>query len=348
MERKNGGITLIALIITIIIMLILAGIVLSLTLGENGIIGRAQESGIEYKKAEIKEEIETAILSIQMGLVEQGKEGGLSNEAIINQLPKEIEDIIVNNDMTGEYKEHEYWIDEEYKVHIGEKINNPIQVRLFDDYVGTASATIRVEASSTKGNIVSYQYEIEGKETIQVNEPTYTIEELEPEAKYTIKVLVTDEQGNQRRSMPITITTKQKSYVVKDGIWNVEKNLGNATIKIENGYCKVAIDSTENRGGFWFNCDFINYKAIKMDVEIVKKEIATSGSSVGFAIWKQPATPMYGNENYIKGKTIIGHNETSKPRNVYEIDIQNLTGRIYGIFNEKCNISSNKCCISYI
>ena len=36
---KNNGITLIALIITIILMLILAGVVLTLTIGENGLFG---------------------------------------------------------------------------------------------------------------------------------------------------------------------------------------------------------------------------------------------------------------------------------------------------------------------
>ena len=36
--KKQKGITLIALVITIIILLILAGVVINLTLGENGII----------------------------------------------------------------------------------------------------------------------------------------------------------------------------------------------------------------------------------------------------------------------------------------------------------------------
>lgn len=39
---SNAGITLIALVVTVIVLLILAGVTLSLTLGENGIIGRAK------------------------------------------------------------------------------------------------------------------------------------------------------------------------------------------------------------------------------------------------------------------------------------------------------------------
>ena len=43
MER-NGGITLVALVVTIVVLLILAGISLNLVLGENGIVTRAQQS----------------------------------------------------------------------------------------------------------------------------------------------------------------------------------------------------------------------------------------------------------------------------------------------------------------
>lgn len=56
MKRKsNNGITLIALIITIILMLILAGVVISLTIGKDGIIGIALRAREEYKSAEEKE-----------------------------------------------------------------------------------------------------------------------------------------------------------------------------------------------------------------------------------------------------------------------------------------------------
>ena len=45
MERlKNKGITLIALVITIIVLLILAGVSLSMISGENGILSKAQQA----------------------------------------------------------------------------------------------------------------------------------------------------------------------------------------------------------------------------------------------------------------------------------------------------------------
>ena len=52
---NQSAITLVSLVITIILMLILAGIVLSLTIGENGIIKTALKATEEYKKAEANE-----------------------------------------------------------------------------------------------------------------------------------------------------------------------------------------------------------------------------------------------------------------------------------------------------
>lgn len=51
-QRKNElGITLIALVISIIVMLILAGVSLNATIGENGIVTRAQEAAKQHKIA---------------------------------------------------------------------------------------------------------------------------------------------------------------------------------------------------------------------------------------------------------------------------------------------------------
>ena len=62
MMRKNlknqKGITLIALVVTIIILLILAGISIATLTGENGLLNKANVAKEESKKAEYKEELE--------------------------------------------------------------------------------------------------------------------------------------------------------------------------------------------------------------------------------------------------------------------------------------------------
>ena len=60
LKAKNRGITLIALIITIIILLILAGVTINLTIGENGIFKAAKNAGKNYMEAQDRELAEIA------------------------------------------------------------------------------------------------------------------------------------------------------------------------------------------------------------------------------------------------------------------------------------------------
>ena len=53
--NNNNGITLIALVITIIVLLILAGVTINLTLGENGIFRTAEMAGKNYTEAQEQE-----------------------------------------------------------------------------------------------------------------------------------------------------------------------------------------------------------------------------------------------------------------------------------------------------
>ena len=55
-KNKNAkGITLVALVVTIVVLIILAGVTINLVLGDNGLIKRAQTGTEEYKKAEANE-----------------------------------------------------------------------------------------------------------------------------------------------------------------------------------------------------------------------------------------------------------------------------------------------------
>ena len=54
--RKNQGITLIALVITVIVLLILAGVTISTLTGENGILTRAQEAKNKTEEAQKEEQ----------------------------------------------------------------------------------------------------------------------------------------------------------------------------------------------------------------------------------------------------------------------------------------------------
>lgn len=57
LKKQVQGITLIALVVTIIVLLILAGIALNLTIGQNGIFSRAQTAANTWRNAEANEQL---------------------------------------------------------------------------------------------------------------------------------------------------------------------------------------------------------------------------------------------------------------------------------------------------
>ena len=60
--KQEIGITLIALVVTIIVLIILTGVSISLVLGQNGILSRAKEARIKTQVAQEKEQLELATL----------------------------------------------------------------------------------------------------------------------------------------------------------------------------------------------------------------------------------------------------------------------------------------------
>ena len=84
---KNSGITLMALVITIIILLILAGISLNMLAGNNGVINHAGKAKNQTENAEEKEILEIATLNVigknKYGNIEEEKlKEALSNEDV--------------------------------------------------------------------------------------------------------------------------------------------------------------------------------------------------------------------------------------------------------------------------
>lgn len=64
--KKQNGITLIALVITIVVLLILAGVSMAMVLGDNGILSKAKESKTAMNDATTKEYIANAITYVEM------------------------------------------------------------------------------------------------------------------------------------------------------------------------------------------------------------------------------------------------------------------------------------------
>ena len=71
--KNKNGITLIALVITIIIMLLLAAIAIQLTLGENGLISKANQAKIEQEKSELYDDAKLEYLNLKTKAIENNQ-----------------------------------------------------------------------------------------------------------------------------------------------------------------------------------------------------------------------------------------------------------------------------------
>ena len=158
--RKNQGITLIALMITIIVMLILAGVVLNLTIGERGIFNTAKKSGEEYIKQQIKEEIELAIVDIQAEELSKGN--SVTVQTLQNgQLANKLQGIVAElkeNQICGEYKEYDYIIKENLEVEIGGKLTGAKPtgiVEILTQGITQETVEIKVTGNIEEGTIKS-------------------------------------------------------------------------------------------------------------------------------------------------------------------------------------------------
>lgn len=174
--NKNKGITLIALVITIIVLLILAGISIATLTGENGLLSKATTAKEETKKAEIREEIELAIAAIQAEELQKGNKVTLETLAGSEEEPgqlensKDLEGITAKlnvEEITGEYKGYDYTIDENLKVRIGDSVTGiNIEYELSTTEYTNKDITLKVTAKSTNSGNVN----ITAPEGIEKNE----------------------------------------------------------------------------------------------------------------------------------------------------------------------------------
>lgn len=78
--KKQTGITIIALVITIVVLLILAGITIGAITGNNGIIGQAQTAKTNTEREQIREQIDVMVVQ------SIGKNGNVDKEVLMPKL----------------------------------------------------------------------------------------------------------------------------------------------------------------------------------------------------------------------------------------------------------------------
>ena len=82
---NNEGITLIALVVSIVIMLILSAISLNATIGQNGIINQARKSKLKQEEAQVETDVSSALSALDMEYYQKvSSDSGISITSIYN------------------------------------------------------------------------------------------------------------------------------------------------------------------------------------------------------------------------------------------------------------------------
>ena len=211
---KEKGITLIALIITIILMLILVGVVLNLTLGKNGIFNTAKYAVVKNSEETAREKLEVALADLQARKYTDATYN--ENEYIDNYLIKEEITVSENIAFVDGWK---FELDRTVPK-IGQNLGKGKleSIAIITPYIGTTSFTTKISYVYNEEEIESYTYKIDNIESKTIIEKEYTTEnELEAESTYTVQVIAKYKNGKTIESNIVTIKTEPRTYLYNNG-----------------------------------------------------------------------------------------------------------------------------------
>lgn len=245
-QRTNEkGITLIALVITIIILLILAGISINLIFGQNGVIERAKWSAFVTKLSSIEEQamLTRNITPESYRTIDYNNtevfDGLYDEENISNTLKKAIAEVRENDPQISQedaISKYETYKDESGKItdiyYISKRIGDESHKYIYDSQTNKA---FHVKGEKIFGKINHYYKPGEGN-TGTKDEDTYPAEPDDPD--------MPDHEALQDGEIPIytieqyeKIASEEQDYEIKDltgtlvGRYNMNKD---ATYKVMN------------------------------------------------------------------------------------------------------------------
>ena len=252
--QEQRAITLIALIVTIVVMIVVAGVTINMTIGENGVFTKAVKAKEMQEAAEIKERLELKQLDARIALggenmtlenylkylVDQGmidesdiEDGADSNTKTILVDDKYIYTAIKNDDGS---------ITLEYEGKAGRllpKIKN-VEVK-----ATTNSITIKVDATRVDGGEYRFYIkdiasgeEYKKEETNKTGEYTFTSLEQNKEFKVKVEVEnkngITEKETNVIRTVTVAeLTQADLEFTYNPNNWTKDKITVTVTAKIE-------------------------------------------------------------------------------------------------------------------
>ena len=244
MKWKNkNGITLIALVITIIVLLILAGVVLNLTLGEHGILKKAEQGVEQYKISEILEKLELekvdlvarkngAIPSLQE-YIDHLINKGIITIADVTDIDANNKNIVVEGYLLLVEKEASGNIKITYQ---GKATKEPRIASLQVTRTTIDSISVKVIASNADG--ASYKYSIKN---VTAGETSFTLIDTNNSNEYTFIGLPT----NNDYMIQVELVTNEGTDIKEIGTIKTEPPRV-TTITLDKNNISLVVGGTDN------------------------------------------------------------------------------------------------------
>ena len=244
MKWKNkNGITLIALVITIIVLLILAGVVLNLTLGENGILKKAEQAGEQYKISEILEKLE--LEKVDLYARKNGQTPTLQEyiDHLINK------GIITQADVTDIDSDNKNIVIEGYLFLVQKEANGNIKItyqgkdtkepRIANiQVIGTTIDSISVKVIASNADGASYKYSIKN---VTAGETSFTLINTNNSNEYTFIGLPT----NNDYMIQVELVTNEGTDIKEIGTIKTEPPRV-TTITLDKNNISLVVGGTDN------------------------------------------------------------------------------------------------------
>ena len=254
MLNNKKGITLIALVVTVVVLIILAGVSINAVLGDNGIIKKANQAASVTKEAEVKEAINRTILEFYLTNDYETLEDFLKAKVTEGK----IDSVTKNADGTLTVKKGEYSVTVENKTNssggsssggsTGGETQTPEitigEAKVVANSDGTGSA-ITEAASIYLGNTlyITFSHSITGGTTTVDKTIPYAVTK---NGTYTFTVTGTVNGKSYTKNVSVTVNQFKtaKDYVAA----NVEVTYPDGKVWIPEGF-KVADDSASTVQG---------------------------------------------------------------------------------------------------
>ncbi len=258
-QSKTNGITLIALVVTIVLLLILAGITISTVFSENGLIQKAQQAKDAQLIAMYQDRIEIVCLDWSL-------DKSLNDEIGIDDLWVKMKDagIILDIERDVEKLDDEgnyvITVPEGYKfqIHINENGDAEVEYIGKEDallpyiqsveVIGKTTNSVTVEVTVTREGenlTLSYYYkklnDPEGNYVAikeNVEEKTVEVTGLESETIYQLKVIAKNENGENEKTVELTVEgiigagegLKEGAIIASEPTWDSSSHTASITL----------------------------------------------------------------------------------------------------------------------